>query len=111
MAQDAQTRSTRMRESLEGSLAPSHLEIVNESDDHSGPKGRETHFKVVVVSDAFAGKSPVQRHQLVYRALGEELRSGLHALTITSRTPDEWAADPRALESPACRGGSKAERA
>jgi len=101
-------REERIRESLEGSLVPSFLEIINESHQHSVPKGSETHFKVVVVSAAFASKSPVQRHQLVYRALGDELRSGLHALTITSRTPEEWAADPRSLESPACHGGSGA---
>lgn len=75
---------------------------------HKVPPGSETHFKVVVVSSAFEGKSSVARHQLVYRALAEELRpkkdggAGVHALAITSRTPEEWAASPRANESPLC---------
>jgi BolA protein len=99
-----------MRASLQRSLDVQHLEVINESHAHAVPMGAETHFKVVVVSPAFVGLLPVKRHQVVYRALGEELRSGLHALTITARTPEEWAADPSALESPACRGGSNAEK-
>src|SRR5262245_58386314 len=87
---------------LRASLEPSVLEVENESHMHSVPPGSETHFRVVVVSKAFEGKSSVLRHQLVYRALSEELRSkkdggaGVHALAITSRTPEEWAAAPQA---------------
>jgi len=93
---------------LRSALAPTVLEIINESSMHSVPKGSETHFKVVVVSPAFEGKSPVARHQLVYKALAEEMRPGkIHALAITSRTPGEWASAPEANTSPECRGGSK----
>lgn len=73
---------------------------------HSVPPGSETHFKVVIVSERFDGVAPVGRHQLVYRALTEELREGVHALAITSRTPAEWARRPEANTSPACHGGS-----
>lgn len=91
---------------LHSQLAPQHLEVVNESHMHSVPKGSETHFKVVVVSSRFDGLSAVRRHQLVYGALAEELRSGVHALAITSRSPDEWAQLPEANMSPACHGGN-----
>ncbi len=93
---------------LRAALAPAVLEVHNESGMHNVPKGSETHFKVVVVSQAFEGKSPVARHQLVYKALSEEMKPGkVHALAITSRTPDEWAASPEGNASPACLGGSK----
>lgn len=93
---------------LTASLAPSHLEVINESHMHNVPKGSETHFKVVVVSERFDGLSPVRRHQLVYGALSDEMKRkpGIHALAITSRTPAEWAASPEANASPKCLGGN-----
>jgi BolA protein len=99
---------TKLREAL----SPAHLEIVNESYMHSSGKNNpaaETHFKVVVVSERFDGLSLVKRHQLVYGALGDELRmkKGIHALAITSRTLGEWTANPEANESPKCAGGGK----
>src|SRR5207244_9086526 len=91
---------------LREKLTPAHLEVINESHMHSVPKGSETHFKVVVVSSRFDGLSPVKRHQLVYAALAEEMKCGVHALAITSRSPDEWAARPEANASPKCHGGN-----
>jgi BolA protein len=93
-----------VEEKLRTALEPTHLEVVNESHMHAVPKGAETHFKVVVVSSRFEGLSAVKRHQLVYGALGEELRmkKGIHALAITSRTPAEWDARPEANISPPC---------
>ena len=85
---------------LREKLAPQHLEVVNESHMHS--KGTETHYKVVIVSPAFEGVSPVRRHQLVYGAVGDLKEKGIHALAITSRTPSEWDASPEANESPLC---------
>lgn len=89
---------------LQAELAPSHLEVVNESHMHSVPKGSETHFKVVIVADRFEGLSSVKRHQLVYGVLAEEMKAkpGIHALAITSRTPAEWSASPEANVSPLC---------
>ncbi len=91
---------TKLREAL----APAHLEVVNESHMHKVPKGAETHFKVVVVSERFEGLAAVKRHQLVYAALADEMKQkpGIHALAITSRTPAEWAASPEANVSPKC---------
>jgi len=91
---------------LRSSLEPSHLEVINESHMHNVPKGSETHFKVVVVSARFDGLSPVKRHQLVYGALNEEMKNGVHALAITSRSPTEWDASPEANASPKCLGGN-----
>ena len=97
-----------IEEKLRAALTPAVLEVHNESGMHNVPKGSETHFKVVVVSAAFEGKSAVARHQLVYKALADEMTPGrVHALAITSRTPDEWAASPEGNASPACLGGSK----
>jgi len=87
---------------------PAALVVENQSDAHSGPRGRETHFKVVVVSARFAGQSLVQRHRLVNAALADELRGGVHALSIEALTPEQWAARGGAvLASPPCLGGSK----
>ncbi len=98
-----------IEQKLRAALTPEVLEVTNESDSHNVKKGSETHFKVVVVSRAFEGKAPVARHQLVYRALAEQMKQpgGVHALAITSRTPEEWAASPAANLSPPCLGGSK----
>jgi BolA protein len=100
----------RIETKLRDALAPSHLEVINESWMHSSGKkdpNAETHFKVVIVSPQFEGISAVRRHQLVYGVLGEEMnrKPGVHALAITSRSPAEWAASPEANASPQCRGG------
>lgn len=96
----------RITEKLGEALAPSHLEVINESHMHNVPKGSETHFKVIVVSERFDGMSAVKRHQLVYGALADEMKNGVHALAITSRSPAEWAASPEANASPKCLGGN-----
>ena len=49
------------------------------------------HFEAVVVSAAFRGKPKVQQHQLVYRALGDRMREEVHALSMRTLTPEEWA--------------------
>lgn len=52
--------------------------------------GDGTHFQALIVSDAFAGKTMVQRHQLVYQVLGDKMGGEIHALSIRALTPDEW---------------------
>jgi stress-induced morphogen len=105
------TTQQTIEDKLRAALSPSHLEVINESHMHSVAPGSETHFKVVVVSDRFAGLSAVARHKLVYATLDAELKRdrGVHALAITSRTPAEWASAPVAHVSPNCHGGSKAD--
>ncbi len=73
-------------------LAPTHLEVVNESAGHGGYfPGKESHFKAVIVSEAFAGLRLVQRHQKVYAAAGDLLSPGqIHALAIHAFLPEEW---------------------
>lgn len=95
----------RIEEKLRERLAPKALVVENESRRHNVPHGSETHFKVTVVSSAFEGMGRVDRHRLVHDTLAEELKGGVHALTITPRTPGEWAADPRVDTSPPCLGG------
>jgi len=51
-----------------------------------------THFEAVIVSEAFAGKNRVQRHQLVYQTLGDRMRAEIHALSMKTYTPQEWQA-------------------
>lgn len=96
-----------MRERIQSSLGllqPEHLEVLDESHMHS--RGQETHYKAVVVSPHFAGLNAVKRHQKVYGNLGE-LMGQFHALALHTYTPEEWAAQGQAPDSPTCRGGSK----
>ena len=73
-------------------ISPSHLEVVNESSGHGGYfPGKESHFKVIVVSDIFAGLRLVQRHQKIYAVAGDLLSPGkIHALAIHAFLPEEW---------------------
>jgi acid stress-induced BolA-like protein IbaG/YrbA len=63
-------------------LACEHLEVLGDGQ----------HFQALVVSRAFEGKNRVQRHQLVYAALGERMREEIHALSMRTLTPEEWRA-------------------
>jgi BolA protein len=103
------TLETRIRSRLDEALAPLHLQLVNESHNHSVAPGSETHWNLVIVSEAFAGKRLLQRHRAVYGALGTELREGIHALTMKTLAPDEWQGADVANPAPPCMGGSKAD--
>lgn len=85
-------RVQRIRSALEAGLAPVHLEIIDDSHAHAGHAGAQGggHYSALIVSEAFEEKSPVQRHQLVYRTLGDMLRSDIHALSIQAFTPSEF---------------------
>jgi len=84
-----------MREKLMVALRPTRLDVVNESHLHHGhassPGTGESHFRILIVSEAFAGKSRVERHRLVNDALREELAGGVHALAIRALAPGEAA--------------------
>lgn len=90
---------------LAEALTPDHLEVVNESSNHSVPPGSETHFKVVIVSSVFEGRPLVERHRMVTRLLAEQLNTVVHALALHTFTPSQWAERGGAADSPACRGG------
>jgi acid stress-induced BolA-like protein IbaG/YrbA len=59
--------------------------------EHVDVAGDGHHFEAVIVSEAFRGKNKVQQHQLVYRALGDRMREEIHALSMQTHTPEEWA--------------------
>ncbi len=99
---------TRIQQLVNQALAPSHLELVNESHMHSVPPNSETHFKLTVVSNAFAGQRQVQRHQQVYGVLKEVMQNPVHALALHTFTPDEWSVAIGVPASPLCMGGQKA---
>ena len=87
-------------------LQPEVLDILNESHMHSGP-ATESHFKVVVVSQAFEGKMLIARHRMVNKALAEELDT-IHALSLHTMTPDEYFDKAgKVADSPECGGGGK----
>jgi stress-induced morphogen len=98
---------SRIYTKLGAAFQPLHLEVINESYMHSVPSGSETHFKVVLTSEQFAGKRQVQRHQAVYACLAEELLGGVHALALHTFSPEEWQASGHVPASPNCLGGSK----
>lgn len=95
----------RMIEKLTDAFAPSVLEIKDDSHRHAGHSDRiaalgssghapvdgagETHFRVTLVADAFAGKSRVERQRMVYAVLNDELRERIHALTLTVKATGE----------------------
>jgi BolA protein len=82
-----------------------HMSLENESHMHNVPPGSESHFKLVLVSDDFAGKRAVQRHQLIYAALQEEMQL-IHALALHPYTIAEWQErNQNAPLSPKCHGG------
>ena len=105
------SRQEQIKEKLGAALAPEHIEVENESRMHNVPPGSETHFKVLVVSAAFEGLGLVDRHRKVNEALADELKRGLHALTMRTLTPAQWrealAQGAAATPSPPCLGGSK----
>lgn len=86
-------RVTQIEQRLRAALAPLRLEIVDDSAKHAGHAGaRESgggHFNVTIVSAAFAGKGLIERHRLVYGALGELMHKDIHALSLQALSPDE----------------------
>jgi BolA protein len=78
---------------LTDAFAPVSLDVIDESENHHGHggwrEGGETHFRVRIVSAAFAGKSRVDRHRLVNQTLDAELKGRVHALAIEARAPGE----------------------
>ena len=95
----------QIEQRLEAAFGPAFLQVENESHMHSGP-ATESHFKVVIVSEAFTGLPLIKRHRAVHEALGE-LMSQFHALALHAYTPEQWAQRDGAPSSPPCRGGGK----
>jgi BolA family transcriptional regulator, general stress-responsive regulator len=88
------TVADRIREKLEAALKPQRMAIHNDSHLHAGHhagahRGEETHFRLEVVSSAFAGQNRVARQRRIYALLAEELAGPVHALRLTLQTPEE----------------------
>lgn len=86
-------RRERLIERLTVSLAPTTIEVVDESHRHAGHAGArpggETHYQVEIVSQRFAGMSRIARHRLVHEIVHDEFENGLHALSLKLLTPEE----------------------
>lgn len=97
---------TAIREVLEENLKPIHLEVVNESYMHNVPKGSESHFKVLVVSEKFDNLPLIKRHRLINDLVKQKLKGDfVHALSIEAKTAKQWDPDYKLEPSPNCRGG------
>ena len=84
---------TQIAEKLGAAFAPQSLDVVDESHQHEGHSGArpggQTHFRVHIVSEAFRGKSRIERHRMINHALSSELAGGVHALAIHASAPGE----------------------
>ncbi len=84
---------TRLKEKLIAALKPERLDVINESELHAGhrssPGTGESHFRVLIVSEAFSGKSRVARHRMVNEALHDEVGGRIHALALATYAPGE----------------------
>ena len=104
----------RVQRSIETKVAeelkPVYLDVTNESAMHSVPPDSESHFKLVIVSTEFEGKTLIKRHQAVNAILATELRDDIHALSMETLTAADWEKRGGAImSSPQCLGGSKAD--
>lgn len=91
-------------EKLTQALAPTHLEVINESHNHHVPPNSETHFKVIITSESFQDQRLLARHRAVNEALVNEFANGLHALSMHTYSPSEWAEQVAVPDSPKCKG-------
>ncbi|MEQ8798713.1 MAG: BolA family protein [Salinisphaeraceae bacterium] len=85
-------RVQRIRQALITELAPDEIDVIDESHKHIGHAGARSglgHFAVVIRSARFAGHSLLERHRLVYDALGDMMRTDIHAVSIRALAPDD----------------------
>ena len=96
----------KIEQKLTTEMSSLFVEVINESPNHNVPDGAESHFKVTVVSDDFENMRLVQRHQLIYKVLSEEMKL-IHAIAIHPFTKIEWDENNQSSsKSPDCLGGS-----
>jgi len=103
------TVASVIEQKLMSAFEPSHLEVINESNNHNVPPGSESHFKVVIVAKAFEEERLIKRHRLVNAVLSEELAEKIHALALHTYTESQWQAmnADKVPSSPNCAGGGK----
>ena len=80
-----------IKQKLNEAIKPKTIELIDNSPAHAGHAGAKSggHYNVTIVADLFDGKSLVQRHQLIYQALGDLMKTEIHALGINALTPSE----------------------
>ena len=82
-----------IQQKLTEALAPTRLEVINESHHHAGHAGSpgtgDSHFRVIIVSETFAGQSRIERHRAVNAVLADEIAGPIHALALQTYAPDE----------------------
>lgn len=86
-------RSEMIQKKLTDELSPESLEIIDRSHEHAGHEGAKAgggHFDVIIVSERFNDMSTVQRHRAIYDALGDAMKTEIHALSIRAYTPEEF---------------------
>lgn len=97
---------SQLRDRLQQSFDPHYMELTNESQQHAGYfSGKESHFKLTIVSEMFEDMRLVKRHQQIYQLAAGFLTSGggsIHALAIHAYTPQEWQKQEHAPQSPVC---------
>jgi BolA protein len=87
-------------------FSPTYMELVNESFMHNVAEGSESHFKLILVAQAFEGSRLIGRHRAVNKLLQDELATKIHALALHTYTPDEWIKmQGESPNSPNCMGG------
>ena len=102
--------AAEINDTLVDALSPLRLDVIDESHRHNVPQGAESHFKLVIVSEAFEGQGLVARHRSINRLLADQLAGPVHALGLHTHTPAEWEARGEIVPpSPPCRGGVKRE--
>lgn len=87
-----ETRLSMIRERLTAALTPESLEVIDDSASHAGHAGAKSgggHYEVIIVAQAFAGLGLLQRHRLIYDALGDAMGGAIHALSIKAYSPQE----------------------
>ena len=89
---DKSLRTTAIRERLIAALIPEHIDVTDDSHKHAGHEGARDgrgHFTVEIEAETFEGKTQLERHRLVYAALGDLMQTDIHALAIKARAPGE----------------------
>ncbi len=87
----SEERIKLIKNRVNDALSPKNIEVIDDSADHIGHAGAASgagHFTVIVVSEAFRGKTPVQCHRLVYDAIGDAMGGEIHALRINAKAPE-----------------------
>lgn len=107
------SRKELIIEKLSKQFNPSYLLVEDETKLHHTQGAKETHFKIIIVSTAFANQALIKRHRQIYELLEMKPADSLHALSLLTLTEEEWARRQNSplKASPPCRGGFAQEKA